>query len=267
MNTLALGENDPRGHVWNLGYRATSLVRCLPTALFHFLFVESRCIILVWLTGYLSAIRSQTFRVEKELWTFTSVFGIMNLTILMYVAAFVGINTIFMVRTCGFCASFEDGRYLAYSYSLETTNRYKIMVYLLMFLIWGSFGCSFIFLCFLPGEHDKQLSPEGFFKMFGSQFMAVVGLTGALLYEGKQYKDNRLGCEIDFVGPDVDWNTDTFKDIKYTRTIRDLFVETNDAFAARLTIACWKAKGKKFRSLWNFVHDDSLEEALKIEAI
>jgi len=264
----ALGENDPRNQrVVNVWYRATALVRCLPTAIIHFLLVETRSIWLVWFTGYLTAIQSQKFRFEKYLWTFSNIFGTMNCIVFIYVASFVFLNLVCMKRQCGWLCAFEDGHYLAFSYDLETSKTYRVGVVLLTVLISVVFVLSFIFLCFWVGEDDEKIGVSDFFTDFGANFFMVVGMSGALmLQESKIYKDSC--CKVnDMEQPDVNWKTDTFQNIKYTRTIRDLFMETNDSFAARLTLGCWKATGKNpnFRTLRNYVHDDFLEEALNIE--
>lgn len=267
LKPLALADNDPRGPVLHPGYRATALVRSLPTALIHFLIVESRSIILVWLTDFLTAAVSQDMMMARKkeflwnIWEMNNVFGICNLIVLIYVASFVGINTILMVWSCGICASFEHGKYLAFTYDLEQTKLYRIMVYMLMVLLWGVLCCFFIVLV----VKNKWFSLKEFWVTFGSNFLAAVALTGALLQnEGKRWKDKC--CTVtEPIEPDIDWKTNTFKNMKFTRTIKDLFVQTNDSFAARITIGCWKATGNNFRSLWSHVHDDYLEEALRIE--
>lgn len=265
-----LGDRDPRGPVKSYAYRATACVRCLPTALIHFFFVESRSVLMVWVTGYLTAIQAEElsptkFKVVHSAWKFDTVPGMLNLIVLLYVIVFILINMVFLVKKCGVCASFEDGKYLAYSYDLELAKRYKIMVYILLVLIWGVMVRFYIYTRFEATEDKQMASLYEFAANYGMNFLTVVGLTAALL-NNQAKRTKRKCCQCIPNITHIDWTTNTFQEIKFTRTITDLFAQTNDAFAAELTEACWQAKSGHYEDLWNLVSDQDLEKALQIRA-
>jgi len=252
------GDKDPRGTVLSIAYRASDCMRCLPTALIHFFVVESRTLWMVWLTGYLTAIGREKFEPEQlhhATWKFETCPGKLNYTVLCYVVAFILVNTCSLVARCGVCASFEDGKYLAFTFDLALSRRYRIMSYLLIVLIWA----VFIFAMTISG------SWWAFLTTFGANFLAVFFLSTELLgKECKRFKDQ--SCVVSSTKtPAIDWSTDAFQNIKFSRTICALFSQTNDAFALKLTKACWKATGETYKSLWNCVSDECLENSLEIK--
>merc|ERR1712194_405336 len=97
----------------------------------------------------------------------------------------------------------------------------------------------------------------------GELILLAIGLAMMEL----KVKKKHCCCTIEFAAPDLDWNGEAFQNVKFTRTIRDLFLQSNDAFANKVMVALWVATSSKDGGkLFQCVEKESWDEALKIKA-
>jgi len=263
----------------------------VPTCLLHFILVEFRPFTVMYVAEYTLMKTEAPTNIKAEfsayawdkwyegdtehfmgvtsLWNFESFRGCLNLCNLMFSGTLLlGTSAWMLYRVKPWNSphlSYMSAPYLRFTLEMPGKNWFHYLVMAVSAYFMGLAVIMFGYVVF----YEQEMTAYEFLSAHIFELYAIHTANKQLLNPESKIKKSKGGWpwQKEYGSPDLNVSCEAFMKIRFTRTLRQFWMQTNDEFASKLITALWVARSTgDARKLRECVEEECMFDALDLAA-